>query len=110
MQYSKESVKVTQGCQGTAQLSYEIDSNPIATVSKLLFTLRRKDPVTGQYQWLGDAYQTRNRNHTFNNLVSGEYELSVSGFYHARIKETYDYGTSKQRNYLADPNFFTEWI
>ena len=103
MQYSKESVKVTQGCQGTAQLSYEIDSDPIATVSKLLFTLRRKDPVTGQYQWLGDAYQTRNRNHTFNNLVSGEYELSVSGFYHARIKETYDYGTSKQRNYLADP-------
>ena len=92
MQYSKENVKVTQGCQGTAQLSYEIDATPVGTVRNLLFTLRKKNPATGQFEWLGTAYQTRNRNHTFNNLVSGEYELAVSGFYYSRIAEHYNYG------------------
>ena len=102
MEYTKENVKVTQGCQGTAQLSYELDASPIGTVKDLFFTLRRKDPATGLYTI--SVGTTRNRQHTFNNLISGEYELSVTRFYYSRIRETYNYGLPNAYNVpVTDP-------
>lgn len=84
MQYDKDEVKVEQGCAGSSKITYDIGATPIGTINYATYTLYKKGP-SGNYDTFVES--SRNRNHTFNNLLEGDYMFEAKGFYYISMKE-----------------------
>ena len=101
MVYTKDELKVEQGCEGTSKVSYDVQADHIGTLQYLNVTLYKKN-TSGVWERQGTT--RRERAYTFNNLSSGEYKIEATNFYHARIKTIYNLGkTNEKVSYFTDP-------